>query len=278
LKVFLLVVSGLTLVPAVAAQTSEVAALVARLGDYVSQYYARSQSVLVEETVLMQPLSSSWSTEGFPRRLFYEVHIEWDPSSVEGGVSVIRKLIRAEGPPLGSPDQPDCMDPRTVSPEPLAFLLPERRRKFRFDAAGAGRVEGQPATVIRFRALAPEPPEVDWRGDCARVELPGRTQGRIWADPLTSEVLRLDEHLIGLVDIPGRRDRRNYGPNWFTIERADTSIRYTRVAFENPDEVLTLPSRIDTLSVIRNSGVPRLRMVQTYTNYRRFVTDSRIIP
>jgi hypothetical protein len=39
-----------------------------------------------------------------------------------------------------------------------------------------------------------------------------------------------------------------------------------------------VPARIDSLTVIRNSGIPRLRTIQTYDNYRRFVTDSRIVP
>ena len=50
------------------------------------------------------------------------------------------------------------------------------------------------------------------------------------------------------------------------------------MTFENPDETLMLPARIESTTIVRNSGVPRLRTTQTYTNYRRFVTDSRIVP
>jgi hypothetical protein len=38
-----------------------------------------------------------------------------------------------------------------------------------------------------------------------------------------------------------------------------------------------LPSSIDTLTVVKNSGSPRTRISQTFTNYRRFVTGSRIV-
>lgn len=266
----------LALGPVLAAQTADVGPVLTRVSDYVAEYYTRARSLVVEETVVLQPLSASWSTEGFARRLVYELRVEWDPSATDDAVTAVRKLIRASGPPLGSPDQPDCMDPRAISPEPLSFLLPNRRREFRFALAGAARVAGQPAVMLDFRAVAPKPPKVEWRGDCAHVDLSGRTQGRIWADARTSAILRLDEHLVGLVDIAGRPDRP-HGPHWFTIERADTSIRYTLVTFENPDETLIVPERIDSLSVIRNSGIPRLRTVQTYANYRRFVTDSRIV-
>ena len=118
---------------------------------------------------------------------------------------------------------------------------------------------------------------MEWTGRCAWVDLSGRTRGRVWADAETFEVLRFDEHLVGPVDIPGSRERR-YGPGWFTFDRADTSIRYQRVTFENPDEALMLPARIESVTIVRNSGIPRLRTIQTYDNYRRFVTESRIVP
>ena len=131
--------------------------------------------------------------------------------------------------------------------------------------------------MLDYRIKTPGPPSVEWTGQCANVDLSGRTQGRVWADADTFEILRFDEHLIGLVDIPGPRDQRAYGPRFFTFERADTSIRYKLVTFENPEATLMLPSRIESMTVVRNSGVPRLRTTQTYDNYRRFVTDSRIV-
>ena len=68
------------------------------------------------------------------------------------------------------------------------------------------------------------------------------------------------------------------GSPYMTIERADSSIRYRRVPFTDPDETLMLPSSIDTTTIVRNSGSPRVRISQTFGNYRRFVTGSRIVP
>ena len=62
-----------------------------------------------------------------------------------------------------------------------------------------------------------------------------------------------------------------------TIERADTSIRYRQVTFQDPEETLLVPSSIDTVTVIRNSGAPRVRKTQRFTDYRRFVTGGRIV-
>jgi hypothetical protein len=64
----------------------------------------------------------------------------------------------------------------------------------------------------------------------------------------------------------------------FAFERADTSIRYEQVTFENPDETLMLPAPVESTTVIRNSGIPRVRTIRTYDNYRLFVTESRVVP
>jgi hypothetical protein len=269
-------VCGVAAAPATQAPVTDDA--LARIGAYVESYYGRAQSILAEESVTIQPLDHDLAGEGFPRRLVYELRVEWNPDD-DVPATVHRQLLRATGPLLGPPDQPDCLDPRSVSPEPLAFLLPTRRPEFRFKTVRAGRLNGHAAVMLDYTPVTPQPPKVDWRDQCASIDLPGRTGGRIWADPITSEVLGFDEHLVGLVDIPAPRDpKRVAGPLWFTIERADSSIRYRPVTFTDPDETLLLPAEVTSLTVIRNSGVPRLRMTQRFAKYRRFVTGSRIVP
>jgi hypothetical protein len=108
--------------------------------------------------------------------------------------------------------------------------------------------------------------------------LPGRTRGRVWVDPETAAILRFDEQLIGMVDIPVPvAQQRRGGAAFMTVERADTSIQYAPVAFVDPDETLMLPARIESLVIVRNSGSPRLRITQSFSRYRRFVTASRIL-
>ena len=58
----------------------------------------------------------------------------------------------------------------------------------------------------------------------------------------------------------------------FVAERADTTIEYKRFAFVDPDETLLLPARVESITFIRNSGVPRVRVIRTFTDYRRFLT------
>ena len=253
---------------------------VARVGDYVEKYYARAQSIMVDENVAIHPLGLDLQKEGFARRLTYELRVEWDPDETgeDSPAKVTRQLIAINGRPPKPDQEPECLDPRSTSPEPLAFLLPDRREKFIFKAAGLGRVDGRTAMMIDYRSVRPEQPKVEWMEECVSIDLPGRARGRIWADPETSEILRLDEGIIGLVDITiPRQQQRPGGSTFMTIERADSSIRYRRVTFTEPDETLVLPSSIETTTIIRNSGSPRTHISQTFTNYRRFVTGSRIV-
>ncbi|HMD37110.1 MAG TPA: hypothetical protein VKH42_19180, partial [Vicinamibacterales bacterium] len=60
------------------------------------------------------------------------------------------------------------------------------------------------------------------------------------------------------------------------IERHDTTIRYNKVSFKDPEETLVLPESIDTVIVIRN-GLQSVRKRQQFSEYRRFLTGGRIV-
>lgn len=253
------------------------APLIHRIGSYVEQYYARVQRLLAVEEVTVQPLSRDLLSDGFARRLVYELRVEWDPEASETA-NVVRHLVRVNGRPPREGDEPKCTDPRGISPEPLAALLPGQRGKYVFHPSGNGSVDGRRAATFDYRSVRAEPPRVEWKEDCASIDLPGRTRGRVWVDPETAEILRFDEQLIGMVDIPVPVAQQRRGASTFmTVERADMSIQYRRVPFADPDETLMLPSRIESLVVVRNSGSPRLRITQAFSEYRRFVTASRIL-
>ena len=253
---------------------------VIRLSDYVEQYYSRAQSIVTNESVTVQRLNRDLSYDGFPRRLVYELRVEWDPN-VDGDDSpakVTRQLLTVNGKPPKKGDKPECMDPRSVSPEPLAFLLPDRRHKYAFTSAGVSRVDGREAVMVDYRSLEAGQPIVEWTEDCVSVDVPGRWRGRLWAEPETATIVRMDEQLMGMVDLPiPRKLQRVNGALFMTLERADMSIRYRPVRFSDPDETLMLPSEITSSSMWRNGGSPGSRVTQSFSNYRRFVTAGRII-
>ena len=251
-----------------------------RLSGYVEQYYSRAQSIVTNESVIVQRLNRDMSFNGFARRLVYELRVEWDPSvgGDESPAKVTRQLLTVNGKPPKKGDKPECMDPKSVSPEPLAFLLPDRRHKYSFTSAGVGRVDGRDAVMVDYKALERGEPIVEWTDDCVSVDAPGRFRGRLWAEPETATIVRMDEQLIGMVDLPVPRKHQHINGNLFmTLDRADMSIRYRPVQFSDPDETLMLPAEITSSSMWRNGGSAGSRVTQSFSNYRRFVTAGRIL-
>ena len=111
------------------AAIAELDDLLARAGAAVERYYARAQSIVVDENVAIQPLALDLRHDGFARRLTYELRVEWNPDATgdDSPAKVTRQLIAVNGRPPKPDQEPECLDPRSTSPEPLAFLLPERR-------------------------------------------------------------------------------------------------------------------------------------------------------
>jgi hypothetical protein len=251
-----------------------------RLSGYVEQYYSRAQSIVTNESVIVQRINRDMSFDGFARRLVYELRVEWEPSvgGDESPAKVTRQLLTVNGKPPKKGDKPECMDPKNVSPEPLAFLLPDRRHKYSFTSAGVGRVDGRDAVMVDYKALERGEPIVEWTEDCVSVDVPGRWRGRVWAEPETATIVRMDEQLMGMVDLPiPRKHQRINGALFMTLERADMSIRYRPVRFSDPDETLMLPAEITSSSMWRNGGSAGSRVTQSFSNYRRFVTAGRIL-
>ena len=270
------------LAASVSAQTSapaDLSAMLEQIGAHVAQYYSRARSIVCVETVRLQPLRADLAPDGFPRRLVYELRVSWEPTNdASTEATVLRQILTVDGRPPRAKDNPGCLDPKPVSPEPLAFLLPARRSDYVFTWAGPGRTDGRAGMMLDYKSAAQKPPEIIWKDECVSVDLPGMTRGRVWIDPTTHDVLRLDERLTGMFELRVPREHVRHGESpWMMIERADTSIRYRPVAFHDPDETMMLPASIESFTIIRNSGVPRLRTVQEFSNYRRFITGGRLV-
>ena len=215
-----------------------------------------------------------------PRRLSFDLRVSWKPPQSGAGseVSVVREVRTINGRPATGHDAAECLDPKPVSPEPLGMLLPARLRESEFTAAGEGRVGDRRAVMLDYRGVATLPADIRWTGECVTVSLPGRSRGRIWVDAETYDVLRVDDRLVGTFrfDVP-REHVRRWASSEMVVERAESSTRYQRVKFEDPEESLMLPATIDTVTVIRGAARQRVRISQRFTGHRRFLTDGRLI-
>jgi hypothetical protein len=264
---------------ALRADGQDASAMLQRVGAYVETYYTRAQSIIVDEKVMVQPLQMNLMPEGFPRRVVNELRVEWDPSMDPPDVNFVRRQVSASGPAIFREKQEDCADPPGVTPEPLSFLLPANQAERVFTIAKTGRTDGHRSVAVEYRLREAKDATFIVTGKCPAIEMDGVIGGRLWVDAESGEVLRNETHLTKYVDARMPREhRRKDWPTEVTFERHDMSTTYRRVTFKDPDEVLLLPAEISTVNVYRlPEGMNRLRITQTFSNYRRFVTGGRIV-
>lgn len=262
----------------------DLAALLARVGAAVERYYARAQSIICVETVRIQSLGMDlFPDSSAGRQLTYELRVAWDDAeNGETPQAVVQRDLLKIGSRAPRPkDKPECLDPSAVSPDTLEMLLPAKQSDYTFTSAGSTRFKGRSAWLVDYKARQNGPVTAtahEDREDCWKIDMPGHTKGRVWIDAETDEVLRLDEHLSGFVDVMLPADRkRARGPQPVVFERLDSSVVFGPITFTDPDETLTLPISVDSLTVARNAGTPRVRRTQRFTNYRRFITGARIV-
>jgi hypothetical protein len=262
--------------------------LMSRVSARIADYYHRAQRVICVERSTVQPIQSNRSPEGFARVVESELRVETE--AADGDVlpiaKVVREIRRINGREPRERDKKDrsgCTDPNPLSPEPLAFLLPGGRADYRFTSVREGREANRAALMIEFvstnRTSKPELVE-DVRGhdDCFDWTGPLATRGRLWVDAETHEVLRLDRHIDGpiAVRVPPQLQRRYLFGLWVTLERDDLTMRYKTVAFTEPDEVMLLPQSIESTTVL-HGGLQSIRRIDTFSNYRRFLTAGRVV-
>jgi hypothetical protein len=226
-------------------------------------------------------MNSNLSPDGFPRRLEYDLRVSWDAATAGDTMpepNTVRELRRVNGRIPKDGEEPKCLDPRPVSLDPLSFLLPRHQEEYTFTVKGRDRVDKRPAVRIDYVVAHPGQPETSWRDTCVTISLPASTSGRVWVDPLTGEVLRLEEGQRGPYDILVPREvwrKSGGGADRLVFERSNVTIRYKTIAFRDPEETVVLPESIDSLSIARGSAI---RITHTFSGYQRFVTDARILP
>jgi hypothetical protein len=128
----------------------------------------------------------------------------------------------------------------------LDIVHPRRRERLRFTRRGSETIDGADAWALAFE-------ERDRRGTILRTPRGGdrRVRGGVWIDPRTGEVLRTDLSWDG--DPPG----------------------FVRVDYRRDANVGALVPATMTEEYRADRGT--ITGTATYTNYRRFQTDARIV-
>jgi hypothetical protein len=164
----------------------------------------------------------------------------------------------------------------------VAFLLPSNRDGYTFTAKGFGKGKDARTLLIEYVRRASKQPELiedpQGREDCFELSTPLSVKGRVVIDKDTYDVLRVEEHLVGLEELRTTRTQQrkyNFSPS-ITVDRIDVTTRYKVVSFKDPDETFLLPESIETLEMYR-AELQSHRTRQEFTNYRRFVTGGRLV-
>ena len=270
-----------------AQSTSAIDLLVSRIGERVAEFYRRAQTVMCTERSTVQPVGRDWSIEGMPRTVDSDLRVEMTAVDTDRPAepSVIREIRSVNGRrpnPKDAKNRSGCTDPNPLSPEPLSFLLPSHRDEYRFTSLKEGTERDRRALVLGFQtANRRSHVELiedehghddcfDWKGTVSK-------SGRVWIDRETNDVLKVESSLNGPVDIqvPMKLQRRYNLSSWIVLERDDLTLRYKSVRFSEPDEVLLLPDTIESLTILRND-LQSIRRTDMFSDYRRFLTSSRI--
>jgi hypothetical protein len=266
----------------------DVRILLSRVGERVAAYYKRAQRLICLERSTVVPIDSHWTIQGFARTVESELRVELDALDGETmpDAQVTRQVLRVNGHEPREADKKGrsgCTDPTPISPEPLAFLLSGHRDEFEFTAVHDGRERDRAALVIDFtstrRSSRPELIEdenghddcFDWKGHIA-------IGGRVWVDAVTYDVLRLDRHVLGPTDVrvPWVLQRKYQFSQSMTLDRDDLTLRYKEVTFADPEETVSLPDTTESMTIFR-TGLQSIRRTEGFSDYRRFLTDARIV-
>ena len=276
-------------------------ALLDRVAERVRAYHERLFSLAFSETVRQERLHYDLTPKDKPREFVYDSLVLHRPArdGAERTQPVVtRKLKRRDGKAVDEKKEAKkqeerarqtrrpcgITDPPAAYGDPLLFLLPENRPRLNFSDEGEAALDGNRALVVAFESPpADAPPELEFEDNCFFLSRPLRRKGRVWIDPQTFDVLRLDWELAETFE--GKTGSRvvrkgilfRFAPTReLSYEREVTTIRFRPVAFKNPAQTLLLPISSEYLRVVRGARDPGFRVTQTYAGYRRYVTSSEV--
>jgi hypothetical protein len=253
-------------------------------GRGVECYFGGMFSITYTETLRAQELKEDLTPKGRAKEWVFEniVVPRRSASGQELYAEAIRRLKSINGKPVRGKDaviKPGkCGGPTAGYSLPLGFLLPQHRGQHVFSHEGEEVYDGRRSHVVRVAPRERFEPSVGWKGNCFYA---GFThEWRVWIDAETYDVLRLDARLVEGFEFESPRAFNaglfRIGPSrTLRYERSEGTTRFRRVRFTNPEQTLLLPVSAERLTVIR--GALRARVTQTFTDYRRFVSDVKII-
>lgn len=266
--------------------------LLERVGERIQKYQDAMFSIAFAEVLRQQELKSDGTAKNKPKEFIYDsiVISRTSPANQQNSFPVITRTLKTvDGKPTEQknlPQRSKCVEtnPRPAYGDPLTFLLPKNQADFIFFYAGETDLEGRKAMVILInQPTASEPIKIVNTGDCFRLSRSPQRQGKIWIDPNTYDVIKLQWQLAESFNgkLPAGVSKFGIFPVFrpakeMSYEKSESTIHFRPVTFQNPEQVLLLPSSSEHTWILKGARIAGFRTITDYTRYRRFLTNVEI--
>ena len=217
------------------------------------------------EKVSLQRLGMGFGADGPARHVESELRLSWEPSPdnpTPTEARTLRQVLRVNGIDAAQEGLQNCTTPEQQDSEeqPLSILLPSQRAEYTFTLpAAATTIDRRDAIVDRV----PRNQQADRRCLARRGQRRLHQLRHRRRHARADLDRRRDARRAAARSIAHRPDRDPAAPEsdasrrrhlLWTMERWDSSIRFKRVMFQDPEETLVLP-----VEVVDAAGHPRRR-------------------
>ncbi len=278
------------LCPAARAQEADAARLeliLKRTGERVEQYLGGMFSISFTEVLRRDALNEDLTPKGKTKEhVFDNIVLREQRAGDERDFygKAVRRLRTIDGKTVKPSKQKDeldkCGGPRSSYTDPLTFLLPKNQEHLVFTYEGEEVLRGRKVHCLGYVPREQAKPWSHSKDGCLYAS--GPHKGTVWIDAENFDVLQTSTRLAEEFDFESPRvftaGFARFGPKRkFRFLRSEYTMRFRRVQFRSPEQELLLPESSESLHVIRGGREPRVRHSRTFEDYRRFVSDVKII-
>jgi len=259
--------------------------ILARVGEGVERYHRGMFSIRFTDTVRHEDLKEDLTPKRSREYVYESVTLRQNFSEAEDDyfARTVSSLKTVDGKPAKKTEKSGAAAEESAPNHEdfLNFLLPKFQNLYQFSFDGEEELRGR--RTFRLGALRPGEgePRVEWKGRSFVAFAPTRMS--VWVDAENFDVLQVESHLVDGFEFESPASFSagplgRFGPSRkLKYEREDYAVRFRPVPFKDPDQTLLLPECAEWLWVIEGARRPRMRTAISFTNYRRFRSDVKII-
>lgn len=251
-----------------------------KVGEGVARYQSGLFSIAFAETLRREELRKDMTAKKSKEYVFDSVVLRETLSADEEDFypRLARRLKTIDGKPSKKRLGPES----NYAVSSLGFLLPKNRGPLQFTLEGEEAEAGRKLYRIRILSPGEGEPRVEWKSRVVgfRFRVVAPSVYTIWVDAETFDVLRLESHLAAPFEFDGPRafGFGRLGPSrHFKYAAQDYVVRFRRQQFKDPEQTLLVPEYAEWVTVIEGASKPRTRATLRFSNYRRYLSDVKVI-